>query len=354
MSEAARSLFRRTTASRSSRQSASARPGRAASKPSRRAAAETPSQPRRTNVYPPIVTRQTSERTTPLNRRASAPARRQYYYALSTPGAEVRLPALPVIRPSWRMISGLLAAVMILAMSALWNAPTFQIGDITISGAQRIAKVDLEAVMNMAGEPAVTVSPRLLEEALAAAFPDMKSVDVTMGFPARLAVAVVERQPVIAWEQDGKTSWIDMEGYAFPVRGEPGTPLVTVMAEGSPPSLAAEEAPAEGSASTAAEKAASIAGAPQAVPFLPPEMITPLAEMAGQAPEGMSLAYSPDYGLGWNDPQGWRVYFGQDTANIALKLSEYQAIVDYLVPRNIHPSLISVEYLHAPFYRLEP
>ena len=354
MSDAAKSIFRRTTAVASSRTQKNDRSDkRSASSAPRRAAAEPASQPRRSNVYPPVISRQSASNTTPLSRRATSPAHRQYYYALSTPGAEVRLPALPVIRPSWRMLSGVIVLSMAFCLFALWNAPTFRIGAIQLTGAQRITKADLEAVLNVADTPAVTVSPAALEEALTAAFPELSHVSVALSFPASLSVAVTERQPVIAWQQDGKTSWIDLEGYSFPARGEPGVTLVTVQAEGSPPSLVQEsETVKEGT--DAVKAAVSILNPDKAVPFLLPETIQPLAEMSAQAPAGMPLVYSPDYGLGWNDPQGWKVYFGHDTENIDLKLSEYQAIVDYIIPRNIHPTMISVEFLHAPFYRTEP
>jgi cell division protein FtsQ len=355
MSDAARSLFRRTSAPAENRQAKSGRTTRPAPAATRRASAEPASQPRRTNVYPPIVTRQGTSNTTPLSRRATSPARRQYYYALSTPGAEVRLPALPVLRPSWRMVSGAIVILMAFCLFALWNAPTFRIGSIELTGAQRITRPDVEAVLNVANTPAVTVSPAALKEALIAAFPEFSQVSVSLSFPADLSVSVTERQPVIAWQQDGKTSWIDLEGYSFPARGEPGVSLVTVQAEGSPPSLV-QETPEEGTeaATAAAATVASVLNPEKAVPFLLPETIQPLAEMSAQAPAGMPLVYSPDYGLGWNDPQGWKVYFGHDTRNIDLKLKEYQAIVDYIIPRNIHPAMISVEFLHAPFYRTEP
>lgn len=352
MSESARSIFGRPAGNSSRRQSA-ARPAKAPAG-ARPASSRTPSQPRRTNVYPPVVSRQPAENSVPTRRRASAPARRQYYYALSTPGAEVRLPALPTIHPSWRMLSAAIALFMTFCLFALWNAPTFQIGEIALTGNKRLTRADLEAVMKVNGAPAVTVSPASLEEALTAAFPELSQVSVILGFPANLAVTVAERQPVIAWIQDGETRWVDKDGYAFPARGDAGVELVTVQAAGSPPSLVVEEDPEKSGETSSAAAAAKILNPDQAAPFLLPEMIAPLVEISAQAPAGMPLVYSPDYGLGWNDRQGWNVYFGHNTSDIQTKLNEYQAIVDYISPRNIHPSMISVEFLHAPFYRLEP
>jgi len=63
------------------------------------------------------------------------------------------------------------------------------------------------------------------------------------------------------------------------------------------------------------------------------------------------MVYDTTYGLGWQDAHGWQVYFGQNTDDIPMKLKVYQAIVDTLTNKGIRPTLISVEYLDAPFYK---
>ena len=63
------------------------------------------------------------------------------------------------------------------------------------------------------------------------------------------------------------------------------------------------------------------------------------------------MIYDPKYGMGWQDPHGWSVYFGQNTQDIAMKEKVYQAILDTITKQGIQPTLISVEYLDAPFYK---
>jgi len=65
----------------------------------------------------------------------------------------------------------------------------------------------------------------------------------------------------------------------------------------------------------------------------------------------MSMIFDPVYGMGWQDPRGWTVYFGQDSQDIPMKTVVYNAIVDTLTQQGVQPSLISVEYLNAPFYK---
>ena len=68
---------------------------------------------------------------------------------------------------------------------------------------------------------------------------------------------------------------------------------------------------------------------------------------------GTPLLYDAENGVGWTDPQGWQVYLGTDPADIDLKLAEYQVIVADLLQRNLQTVLINLEYLHAPYYRME-
>jgi hypothetical protein len=59
------------------------------------------------------------------------------------------------------------------------------------------------------------------------------------------------------------------------------------------------------------------------------------------------------HGLGWNDGFGWVVFFGKDTEEMDQKLKVYRVLAKRLKKENPRPELISVEYLHAPYYRLE-
>ena len=70
-------------------------------------------------------------------------------------------------------------------------------------------------------------------------------------------------------------------------------------------------------------------------------------------PADTMLVYDSEHGLGWNDPNGWEVYFGAEDQDMEMKLSVYQAMVERLQSEGIQPALISVEYVHAPYYRME-
>ena len=83
------------------------------------------------------------------------------------------------------------------------------------------------------------------------------------------------------------------------------------------------------------------------------DFVEAIISLTTTVPEGSQLQYHPQFGLGWHDPQGWMVYFGQDTTNIDSKLTEYQNILSELNQLGVTPALISLEFVHAPFYRME-
>jgi cell division protein FtsQ len=70
-------------------------------------------------------------------------------------------------------------------------------------------------------------------------------------------------------------------------------------------------------------------------------------------PADTQLVYDSQYGLGWEDQLGWEVYFGLQTSDMEQRLVVYQGVVDYLTDHGLQPELVSVEFIHAPYYRME-
>jgi hypothetical protein len=110
---------------------------------------------------------------------------------------------------------------------------------------------------------------------------------------------------------------------------------VVVSASGSPP---------------AGLKLESDAFAP--VPYLAPQIVESIRQLAPNVPQGSVLLYDPKYGLGWVDARGWTVWFGADPAETDMKLRVYAALVQSILERGITPSFINVAYPSAPYYRV--
>ncbi len=291
----------------------------------------------------------------PILNKASTQTRRKYYVALDASGAELSMPAIPMIRPGWRLISGILVVGMVMLVFLLNNAPLFQVRSPRVDGLQRLSLPDVEAVLDLNGKSIVSVDPVALKADLMKAFPELSAVSISVSMPAGVRIAVRERQPVLAWKVKDSVTWIDGEGAMFGPRGDAGA-LLTVASSENPP-LAALFVPSSDPSATPAttpQPGGAAAVVDPAMQRVDVNVINAAAILATQMPKDSSMVYDKLNGLGWTDARGWQVYFGLNLDNITEKLTLYQAIVDQLTQKNIKPAVISVENVHAPFYRLEP
>jgi cell division protein FtsQ len=248
----------------------------------------------------------------------------------------VRLPSL-ALDLGTRWVSGIILIISAALLFVMWSTEPFIIKSAKVVGNERLGASEINAVLGVIGKSAVLASPAQIKYNLQAAFPELKDVKVSVGFPGSVTVRVVERKPLIAWQQDNKVSWIDADGIAFPPRGAVDG-LVPVLALGDPPAI--ETVPNYTTLNIMTK------------PLLTPQTVQALQSMVAYMPEGTTLIYEPDYGLGWNDSRGWKAYFGNTSGDMAIKVTMYQAIVDNLTQRGISPTMVSVEYPSAPFYRL--
>lgn len=272
--------------------------------------------------------------------------RRRYDIALSAPyrragsrhGRTLEIPEISLPRLSYgpRWISFLLMLVCFGLIYGMYTSEAYLVSQVTVIGNQRLQTDEIEMAMGVWNQPSFVINPAQVEYNLRASYPEIMSAEVRVGLPAQITITIRERVPAIAWEQAGQVAWVDADGYAFPPRG---------AAEG----LARVEALGLPSAPVGYEAEQTIG----ARPFLSPEMAHAITTLSPTMPEGASLVYDPKYGLGWQDPLGWQVYFGQSGENMPVKLNVYLSLVEHLVQQDIRPALISVEYPSAPFYRME-
>ena len=88
------------------------------------------------------------------------------------------------------------------------------------------------------------------------------------------------------------------------------------------------------------------------LPLLSEDMVVAILTVVDRLPAGAVIKYDAEHGLNWRDPGEWDVYFGDDQ-DMEMKLVVYDAIYDHLDSIDTRPTLISVEYVHSPYYRLE-
>jgi cell division protein FtsQ len=283
------------------------------------------------SMYLPVEPRPMARRTP--GRTAKNSHRNGYDIAFTLGRADVRAPSLHIPRLGPRWVSAALTLLLGFMLYTMWTASPFTITTAEVRGNQRLDASEINAMLGMIGQPIFNAVPALMEANLRTAYSDLESVKVYVGFPNRITIDMVERIPVLAWYQNGVVTWIDASGVAFMPRGDfPG--LVQVSADGAPPQV-----PLDPNLPVYEQK------------FIAPEMVQALTELAQVAPAGMPMIFDPQFGMGWQDPRGWTVYLGQSTKDISMKKVVYQAIVDTLTLQGVQPSLISVEYLNAPFYK---
>jgi len=277
-----------------------------------------------------------------LSANTASRLRRRYDIAMTSPhGRETgywpQAPSisLPKVGLGPRLLSFVIVALCAVGLYYQFSMDPFIVRNASILGNNRVSLDQIAQVLGIANQPAALLNPGQIEYNILENFPDIATADVEIDLPSRVVVTVTEREPVVSWQQDGQAMWVDAQGYAFPPRGDvPG--LVTVSSTGAPP------APAN------VDPNQTIG----ARPFLPSDLSAAIVTLSPLVPEGATMIFDPSYGLGWSDPRGWRVYFGHSGGDASLKFQVYQSMLDYLTKNEIQPTLISVEYPDAPFYRV--
>ncbi len=230
-------------------------------------------------------------------------------------------------------MSFLVVVVLAAGIYFVYTFPYFRVTQAQVKGNNLISAQEMSSAMNIVGQPIFLLKPSDLETRLRLNFPELSSANVSVSLPNVVSVNVVERKPVIRWEQSGGYTWIAEDGVAFRPRGE--------MPELIP--VTAVSAPALNLSST---------DPLNPVPFISTEMVQALKGLAGHVPSGVSILYDPVYGFGWNDPRGWIVYFGTKSSDVELKMRVYESLVNSLTQRGIRPVMINVTYPTAPYYRI--
>jgi hypothetical protein len=225
---------------------------------------------------------------------------------------------------------------------------------------------DINKALALSGKPVFTLDADQIQQQLLEAFPEFSQVSAQVDLPNTLVITVTERLPVLIWRQDGFSNLVDTQGMTFPARDEAALSIYPVIeASGDPPPLPGTLEPmADQDTALALEKVITDSltlGLPvkgEASPFLAPETVTALLQLIDQAPNGATIIYEPAHGFGWLDRRGWKVFLGQigpgDADQIETKILVYRAIMEEVKSAGAKPAFISVEFVHVPYYQLEP
>jgi cell division protein FtsQ len=264
----------------------------------------------------------------PKTKRARRPRRR---YDVSLPvelGAEMQLPALPRVRVGIRLISGLLAVSVAWCIHFLLTSPQFQVGQLTVSGVQLLTQAQVQSLAKIEPVSIFGLDPALIEERMAG-YPEVASTNVVLALPNRVEITLVERSPMVEWDDAGRKWWLSEDGVAMLRMGEwPGAVRVfsstPVLSFGSDPTQA----------------------------VISQDVLQAAVSLHRQSAEIGSLIYDPQFGLGFEDDHGWSVFFGVD-GDMAMKMMVYQSLAQEIERRGLRVRFVSVEDQTAPYYIVE-
>ncbi len=275
---------------------------------------------------PPVVSRSEIGINTVAIDNRPAP-RRRVDVALSSPGAEIRLPAMPAVSNKWRLLSGVVSVSLLLGLILLTNNALFQVHGIHVQGLERFTEGDISQAINISGSSIFFINPERIKKDLQLTYPGLSEVDVQVTWPSNVSILLEERNPVLAWNWDGHVRWVDENGVAFEPHDQ-GLDVVQVRSVMLPPTVDDR--------------------------FVDPQIVKTVAALDDYLPEQADMVYTAEHGLGWHDARGWVVYFGFKDDNAGKKMNVYQSMVEYLEGKRITPAIINIEFLDSPYFRMEP
>jgi cell division septal protein FtsQ len=248
--------------------------------------------------------------------------RRGFEFSLARAGVLLALPTLPRVRGGWRLVSGSMVLLLLAMLTRLVTDPRMYVKDLNLGGAALVPGKDIFAASGISRQHIFWVNPAEVQQRIAA-LSGIDSAQVSVQWPAVVTVVVKEKVPVVKWLEGDQVLWVNAQGEKFQARSDiPGLLPIQV-----------DDVKAAGE-----------------------DYVVPLAAIQGALqlrqlrPNIELLHYDTEHGLSYQDGRNWRGYFGVGT-DMGQKLAVYESLVDNLLARGIHPAMISVVDVRAPYYR---
>ncbi len=261
-------------------------------------------------------------------RRRRAPRRRYDVQLHAQQGAEMQLPALPMVRVGPRLLSAALLLLLAWGLGEFLSAERFLVDSMNVTGNQLLSVAQIQSLVDFVGEGIFSIDPQVVVEALEQ-HPEIVSAEVRLSMPNEIDVAITERTAALAWNDAGRTWWLSLDGLAFIPHGA-DEDLVRV--ETQQPVLSISE---------------------QALtPAMAPEVIQNALVLSRELQDVNVLQYDPQYGFGFEDPRGWRVVFGVE-GDMAMKVRVYRVLAETIADQGIRVALVNMENQAAPYYKVK-
>ena len=259
-------------------------------------------------------------------------------------------------RVGWRLLSFLFVGAFSFLIFTAWQSSDYKVSAVHIEGLQRLPEDAVLSVLDINGQHIFSLETGSISQLIRQNFPELREVQVKLSLPAQVSIRVVERQPLIAWHLEDDQLWIDSEGYLIPARGEVNQ-MLTIHADALP-SYSLIDKEKKTSKNIIRDKPKFKENLDNLLFFSIPKQIdsnllTAILKLNAWMPDESVLLYQEKRGIGWTDLRGWNVFIGSKLESINDKMLMYETIVTKLEEEGVQPSMVSVEFLHAPYYRLE-
>jgi len=261
----------------------------------------------------------------------SSPTRRARPQVKRQPRAD----SVPIRRPiRWSSVLfkalGLLILVGSIGLVVYgFTAREFYVYSAKISGARHLQAEDIYQAAGIDEQSIFWIRPSRVEQVLSQ-LSGIKSVQVSCGLPARVSIAVEEREPAVMWRLlvQERDWWLDEEGVVLPYHGDVSNTIFVV--DSSTPQLH------EGDR------------------IKPEGAVASVLQLAAALPEVEVFYYGADQGFSFiqksaDGAQEWPVRIGT-SEDLTRKIQVLQTLTEYLAARNIRPRYIDVRWADHPIY----
>jgi hypothetical protein len=226
---------------------------------------------------------------------------------------------------NWRIISGLMVILLSIVLFLFFYSDAFYVSSISVRGREYMTVEEVFTYAEVANYHIFWVLPEQVRENVMR-YPSVADAQVSIGWPPNMITIVIEeREPVLIWEQNGSTFWIDIQGNVMDLRGDQPD-LVRVVVDG-----------------------ATIDGILNQNGQLDTDIVYGLIQLYDLRPDVTSWRYDTVKGLGFRNANDWDIWLGIGI-DMPEKMQIYEALVSDIIARGIQVSELNIVNPDAPYY----
>jgi hypothetical protein len=273
----------------------------------------------------------------PRSKGRRAPTRRGSSRPRPRPGAVAReLPAPAQRRLAWRRflirVPALLALAGLVGLIAYASTDArFFVYEAGVTGARHIPAETIYQEAGVHEQNIFWIRPEAVAERILR-LDGITAVRVRCDLPARVSIAVEEREPVVMWRAQAQQRdwWLDQDGWVLPYPGDAESPQMLFVVDFS-------------------ERHLEPRGRLQ-----PPGLVDSVQQLAAALPNTRIFFYDTERGLSFIEQQEgseWPVYVGTSD-DLPRKIQVLQIVRQHLLDNRIQPRYVDVRWADHPVYNV--